>query len=117
MEVNGTLPNGDLCSTPEAPAIEVSPSESPVNGYDEDSSITREGSLSPPAIEARSAVTPGRKAMEALKKVCVCGCVMWGVGGACVLRNCPWVRGSQARSRASLLRIRPDTVLCMNAVV
>lgn len=71
MAVNGSLPNGDLCSTLEVPAIEVSPSETPVNGYDEDSSITREGSLSPPAIEAGSAVTPGRRAMEALRKVCV----------------------------------------------
>ena len=71
--VNGAIPNGDICSntsTPDIPAIEVSPSDSPpISFQDDDSSTAREDSLTPPAIYAGSAVTPGRRAMMALQKV------------------------------------------------
>ena len=66
---NGVIHNGDTCSdtsTPDIPAIEVSPSDTPPTSIaDED----RDNSLIPPAMGARSAVTPGRRAMEALNKV------------------------------------------------
>lgn len=73
--MNGVILNGDSCSdtsTPDIPAIEVSPSYTPpASIHDDDSGTTREGSLTPPALGARSVLTPGRKAMEALKKVCL----------------------------------------------
>jgi hypothetical protein len=66
---NGVIHNGDTCSdtsTPDIPAIEVSPSDTPPTSIaDED----RDNSLTPPAMGACSAVTPGRRAMEALNKV------------------------------------------------
>ena len=73
--VNGAIPNGDICSstsTPDIPAIEVSPSDSPpISFQDDDSSTAREDSLTPPALYAGSTATPGRRAMMALKKVCM----------------------------------------------
>ena len=67
--INGGIPNGDVCSSgsiSDLPTVEVSPSVTPPGS---DASTPRETSLTPPANGARSAVTPGRRAMEALKEV------------------------------------------------
>ena len=57
-------------STPNIPGIEVSPNDTPPASIrDGDIGTAREDSLTPPAVDVRSAVTPGRKAMEALNKV------------------------------------------------
>lgn len=66
--INGGIPNGDICSSiPDIPTVEVSPSVTPPGS--DDNGTPREASLTPPANGARSAVTPGRRAMEALKEV------------------------------------------------
>lgn len=70
--VNGMIHNGDACSdmsTPDIPAIEVSPSDTPPASIPDEDTAARDISLTPPALGARSAVTPGRRAMEALNKV------------------------------------------------
>lgn len=75
--VNGVILNGDLgsnTSTPDIPGIEISPSNTPpIQGEDCTTATTpaagREDSLTPPGLRSRSAVTPGRRAMEALNKV------------------------------------------------